>query len=285
MRPRARQPAGSRALSGLRIAVWGTCMLSAPSLGRVFCGRGLLCPPGLSRACPAAVAFAGLALAAQEKARYKDAFGQLRELKKEIEHLHLLLEQSRTRLQRDFEQWMGLMLRQQQQAQQAQQQAGGGFGSPGLASVSPAASVVAHSPHAAPAGGPRSAWGEPPARSQDPKIPRSAWGEPPAAPPGPSPEVGPAYGGAGGSGRGPGSEHGPGLRASVDASGGRGPGSAGASGGGGRWAEPVHAPGLASTSAPMAAAYGGGQGHPVGGAVGGPLQVGCMVAPCRLHAP
>ncbi|EFJ44923.1 hypothetical protein VOLCADRAFT_33021, partial [Volvox carteri f. nagariensis] len=41
----------------------------------------------------------------QEKARYKDAFGQLRELKKEIEHLHMLLEQSRTRLQRDFEQW------------------------------------------------------------------------------------------------------------------------------------------------------------------------------------
>ncbi|PNG99849.1 Kinesin-like protein KIF6, partial [Tetrabaena socialis] len=61
----------------------------------------------------------------QEKSRYKDAFGQLRELKKEIEHLHMLLEQSRTRLQRDFEQWMGLMLRQQQQ-QQAGQAPGAG---------------------------------------------------------------------------------------------------------------------------------------------------------------
>ncbi len=58
---------------------------------------------------------------AQEKAKYKDAFDQLREHKKEIEHLHMLLEQSRLRLQRDFEQWMGLMARQQQQQQQQEQ--------------------------------------------------------------------------------------------------------------------------------------------------------------------
>ncbi len=61
----------------------------------------------------------------QEKAKYKDAFEELRSLKREIEHLHMLLEQSRTRLQRDFEQWMGLMARQgaQQQQQQSPQAA------------------------------------------------------------------------------------------------------------------------------------------------------------------
>ncbi|DBA74016.1 TPA: hypothetical protein ACH3X1_010839 [Trebouxia sp. C0004] len=52
----------------------------------------------------------------QEKAAYKEAFARLRELKQEIEHLQMLLEQSRTKLQRDFEHWMSLMLRQQQAA-------------------------------------------------------------------------------------------------------------------------------------------------------------------------
>lgn len=52
----------------------------------------------------------------QEKAAYKEAFAWLRELKQEIEHLQMLLEQSRTKLQRDFEHWMTLMLRQQQAA-------------------------------------------------------------------------------------------------------------------------------------------------------------------------
>lgn len=52
----------------------------------------------------------------QEKAAYKEAFARLRELKQEIEHLQMLLEQSRTKLQRDFEHWMTLMLRQQQAA-------------------------------------------------------------------------------------------------------------------------------------------------------------------------
>ena len=49
---------------------------------------------------------------AQEKNRYKDAFNSLRDHKREIEHLHMMLEQSRVRLQRDFEQWLGLMARQ-----------------------------------------------------------------------------------------------------------------------------------------------------------------------------
>ena len=54
----------------------------------------------------------------EEKRRYKDSFNSLRDLKKEIEHLHLLLEQSRARLQKDFDQWMNLMTRQREQQQQ-----------------------------------------------------------------------------------------------------------------------------------------------------------------------
>ncbi|GLI60663.1 hypothetical protein VaNZ11_002864, partial [Volvox africanus] len=76
----------------------------------------------------------------QEKTRYKDVFGQLRELKKEIEHLHMLLELSRTRLQRDFEQWMGLMLRQQQQQQEQQ-------GAPSEAMTAAGMPVPSTSPH------------------------------------------------------------------------------------------------------------------------------------------
>ena len=51
----------------------------------------------------------------------------------------MLLEQSRLRLQRDFEQWMGLMSRQQQQ----QQQQGGGEA--GAGQVSHDGWVYAHS--------------------------------------------------------------------------------------------------------------------------------------------
>jgi|EP00665_Eupelagonemidae_sp_cell47_P009083 hypothetical protein len=39
------------------------------------------------------------------KRAYKEGFGQLKELKSEIEHLQHLLEQSRRRLQSDFENW------------------------------------------------------------------------------------------------------------------------------------------------------------------------------------
>ncbi|GIM04993.1 hypothetical protein Vretimale_9468, partial [Volvox reticuliferus] len=94
----------------------------------------------------------------QEKARYKDAFGQLRELKKEIEHLHMLLEQSRTRLQRDFEQWLGLMLRQQQQQEQQ--------GAPPETMAAAGMLVPNASPHSR-----RSPAGPPP-------VPRQAWGDP-----------------------------------------------------------------------------------------------------------
>eukprot|EP00898_Chlorokybus_atmophyticus_P000864 jgi/Chlat1/1779/Chrsp134S08685 len=52
---------------------------------------------------------------------YKEGFGRLRELKSDIEGLHAMLEHSRTRLQADFEQWLGIMSRQAQPQQQAQQ--------------------------------------------------------------------------------------------------------------------------------------------------------------------
>lgn len=42
----------------------------------------------------------------QAKTRYKEAFGRLRTLKSEIEHLHRLLEHNRLRLQHDFELWL-----------------------------------------------------------------------------------------------------------------------------------------------------------------------------------
>jgi kinesin family protein 6/9 len=58
----------------------------------------------------------------QEKASYKSAFSQLWDLKGDIEHLQLLLEQSRQKLQRDFQQWLGMVARQQQEHQQGQQQ-------------------------------------------------------------------------------------------------------------------------------------------------------------------
>ncbi|KAG2448579.1 hypothetical protein HYH02_006470 [Chlamydomonas schloesseri] len=113
----------------------------------------------------------------QEKARYRDAFNQLRDLKKEVEHLHLLLEQSQTHLQRDFEQWMGLMLRQQQQQQQG-----------GAAGLPPPGPSPAMSPM------------RPSGAVQQPGVPRQAWGDAGAAPsPSASPAPGPGPRGSGGS--------------------------------------------------------------------------------------
>lgn len=53
----------------------------------------------------------------QEKLCYKAAFSQLRDLKGEIEHLQTLLEHSRQKLQKDFQQWLALIARQQQHQQ------------------------------------------------------------------------------------------------------------------------------------------------------------------------
>ena len=44
-----------------------------------------------------------------EKGRYKESFEQLRNLKKDIEHLQQLLEQSRHKLQGDFEKWCAFL--------------------------------------------------------------------------------------------------------------------------------------------------------------------------------
>lgn len=85
-----------------------------------FLTGGMPCPLAatklLSRPGPSSEISARSSPCPQEKGCYKEAFEGLRELKHEIEHLQMLLEQSRTRLQRDFEQWLQLMLRQQQSA-------------------------------------------------------------------------------------------------------------------------------------------------------------------------
>ncbi len=81
---------------------------------------------------------AHLCVVLQEKTAYKEAFARLRELKQEIEHLQMLLEQSRTKLQRDFEHWMSLMLRQQQAASAV---TAAGLTQATTASVSPVRSV------------------------------------------------------------------------------------------------------------------------------------------------
>eukprot|EP00873_Tetraselmis_striata_P011712 jgi/Tetstr1/431976/TSEL_021453.t1 len=88
----------------------------------------------------------------REKSSYKEAFAQLRELKSEIEHLQMLLEQSRTKLQKDFEQWMGVMLRQQMSAGQL-----GKDGRPTSASSASASTAGASSLRGSK---PRAAWGD-----------------------------------------------------------------------------------------------------------------------------
>lgn len=88
----------------------------------------------------------------REKSSYKEAFAQLRELKSEIEHLQMLLEQSRTKLQKDFEQWMGVMLRQQMSAGQL-----GKDGRPTSASSASASTAGASSLRASKQ---RAAWGD-----------------------------------------------------------------------------------------------------------------------------
>ena len=75
----------------------------------------------------------------REKADYRDAFNELRDLKKEIEHLQLMLEQSRKRLQTDFEQWLLLMLKQQSQNSGG----GGGGGGGGVPSAAAEARAAA----------------------------------------------------------------------------------------------------------------------------------------------
>jgi len=58
-----------------------------------------------------------------EKELYKHNFNRLKELKTEIEHLQLMLEQSRKRLQKDFDGWFLMLERQGGGAQPAHAQA------------------------------------------------------------------------------------------------------------------------------------------------------------------
>ncbi|QDZ21232.1 kinesin [Chloropicon primus] len=50
----------------------------------------------------------------REKFKYKEGFGKLKGLKREIEHIQKILENSRNKLQSDFEHWLSVMVRQQQ---------------------------------------------------------------------------------------------------------------------------------------------------------------------------
>lgn len=109
--------------------------------------RGVLCSPQL--------------MIEKEKSVYKEAFAQLRELKAEIEHLQMLLEQSRGKLQKDFEQWLGVMLRQQMSAAP-----GAASGSPIVGSPAPAKARESAAAAGSPAPVP------PPARTGG----REAWG-------------------------------------------------------------------------------------------------------------
>lgn len=105
------------------------------------------------------------ALIEKEKNAYHNPFNRLRDLKKEIEHLQMLLEQSRKRLTQDFEQWLTLMLRQQQQ-----QQGGAGPASPAPpqrpAALGLPGGGVTHSV----AAGPRQAWGAGDAGARAPPV-------------------------------------------------------------------------------------------------------------------
>jgi len=110
------------------------------------------------------------------KRSYKEGFAKLKELKAEIEHLQHLLEQSRRKLQSDFEAWY------------AKQQLCAGAGP--LASAPPGGAVAppGASPHRVPAPPPAQAWSSPG---------RGGGGGVPYPPPPPAGARGAAGGGAG----------------------------------------------------------------------------------------
>jgi len=53
------------------------------------------------------------------KQDYQGQYNELKELKLEIERIQNLLERCREKMQRDFEQWLQVMIRQKQMDQQA----------------------------------------------------------------------------------------------------------------------------------------------------------------------
>ena len=83
------------------------------------------------------------------KRSYKEGFAKLKELKAEIEHLQHLLEQSRRKLQSDFEAWY------------AKQQLCAGAGPPASAPPGGAVATPGASPHRVPAPPPAQVWGSP----------------------------------------------------------------------------------------------------------------------------
>ena len=110
------------------------------------------------------------------KRSYKEGFAKLKELKAEIEHLQHLLEQSRRKLQSDFEAWY------------AKQQLCAGAGPPASAPPGGAVAPPGASPHRVPAPPPAQAWSSPG---------RGGGGGAPYPPPPPAGARGAAGGGAG----------------------------------------------------------------------------------------
>eukprot|EP00899_Mesostigma_viride_P007228 jgi/Mesvir1/16506/Mv10060-RA.1 len=118
-----------------------------------------------------------------EKASYKANFNTLRDLKHEIEHLQMLLEQSGNRLQSDFEQWLGVMIRQQQQhvqTQQLLQPASRPASQSGLANAAFSAREMAGdiSATGSPVGAPGSPAGSPALAQASPRYPATSMGPP-----------------------------------------------------------------------------------------------------------
>lgn len=111
-----------------------------------------------------------------EKAAYKEKYQRLRELKAEIDHLHKLLEQSRLKMQTDFESWMRAMTRQRTgHAAEGRIKAGS---RPSSAAQRPAQRQLAYEP-----GGAALDSGAAPAGrgAHDPGPPRQAWGAEPVS--------------------------------------------------------------------------------------------------------
>ena len=82
------------------------------------------------------------------KTEYKDKFNRLRQLKAEIEHIQGIMEKQRTGLQKDFENWYNLMVRQHKSAlKEAAGGVGGGGGADAGGGKSPLKGAVTGAGH------------------------------------------------------------------------------------------------------------------------------------------
>ena len=95
------------------------------------------------------------------KTEYKDKFNRLRQLKAEIEHIQGIMEKQRTGLQKDFENWYNLMVRQHKSAlKEAAGAGGGGWGADAGGAKSPLKGAVSGAGHGSGGGAGRGELGE-----------------------------------------------------------------------------------------------------------------------------